>query len=81
MKRTGYGIDRMPGLDALLADTDLYLRSLSGKGELKAYFMLLSAAVADVSALRTAFAEAHEQVRTRFRGFVQKARRGDGAAH
>jgi len=67
-----HGIDRMPGLDALLADTDLYLRSLSGKGELKAYFMLLSAAVADVSALRTAFAEAHEQVRTRFRGFVQK---------
>src|SRR5712671_1728855 len=30
-----HGIDQMPGLDALLADTDLYLRSLSEKGELK----------------------------------------------
>jgi AcrR family transcriptional regulator len=67
-----HGIDRMPGLDALLADTDLYLRSLSGKGELKAYFMLLSAAVADVSVLRTAFAESHEHVRTRLRDFVRK---------
>ncbi len=66
------GIDQMPGLDALLADTDLYLRSLSGKGELKAYFMWLSAAVADVSSLRKAFAAEHERVRMRLRGYVQK---------
>jgi AcrR family transcriptional regulator len=66
------GIDQMPGLDALLADTDLYLRSLSEKGELKAYFMWLSAAVADASTLRTAFAASHEQVRARLRGYVQK---------
>jgi hypothetical protein len=66
------GIDQMPGLDALLADTDLYLRSLSEKGELKAYFMWLSAAVADASALRTAFAASHEQVRTRLRAYVKK---------
>jgi AcrR family transcriptional regulator len=66
------GIDQMPGLDALLADTDLYLRSLSEKGELKAYFMMLSAAVADASSLRTAFAASHEQVRTRLRDYVQK---------
>ena len=66
------GIDQMPGLDALLADTDLYLRSLSEKGELKAYFMWLSAAVADASSLRTAFATTHEQVRTRLRDYVQK---------
>ena len=66
------GIDQMPGLDALLADTDLYLRSLSEKGELKAYFMWLSAAVADASSLRAAFAASHEQVRTRLRDYVQK---------
>jgi AcrR family transcriptional regulator len=66
------GIDQMSGLDALLADTDLYLRSLSEKGELKAYFMMLSAAVADASSLRTAFAASHEQVRTRLRDYVQK---------
>jgi AcrR family transcriptional regulator len=69
---TEFGIDQMPGLDALLADTDLYLRSLSEKGELKAYFMFLSAAVADASSLRTAFAAAHEQVRSRLRQYVQK---------
>jgi AcrR family transcriptional regulator len=67
-----HGIDQMSGLDALLADTDLYLRSLSDKGELKAYFMMLSAAVADASSLRAAFAVAHEQVGMRLRGYVQK---------
>jgi len=67
-----HGFDRMPGLDALLADTDLYLRALSGKGELKAYFMLLSFAVADASSLRASFAASHEQVRTRLRNYVQK---------
>jgi AcrR family transcriptional regulator len=67
-----HGVDQMSGLDALLADTDIYLRSLSEKGELKAYFMMLSAAVADASSLRTAFAASHEQVRTRLRGYVQK---------
>jgi AcrR family transcriptional regulator len=66
------GIDQMSGLDALLADTDLYLRSLSEKGELKAYFMWLSAAVADASSLRAAFAASHEQVRARLRDYVQK---------
>jgi AcrR family transcriptional regulator len=66
------GIDQMPGLDALLADTDLYLRSLSEKGELKAYFMWLSAAVADANSLRATFAASHEQVRTRLRDYVQK---------
>lgn len=67
-----HGINSMPGFEALLADTDLYLRSLSGKGDLKAYFMLLSSAVADVSELRTAFAASHEQVRQRLREFVRK---------
>ena len=67
-----HGLDQMSGLDALLADTDIYLRSLSEKGELKAYFMWLSAAVADANSLRTAFAASHEQVRTRLRDYVQK---------
>jgi len=66
------GIDRLSGLDALIADTDLYLRSLSEDGEVKAYFMLLAAAVADVNALRAVFAAAHEHVRTRLREFVRQ---------
>src|SRR6202790_4521907 len=67
-----HGFDQMSGLDALLADTDLYLRSLSEKGELKAYFMMVSFAVADGSSWRTAFAAAHEQVRARLRDYVQR---------
>src|SRR5260370_30008542 len=51
-----HGVDQMSGLDALLADTDIYLRSLSQHGELKAYFMMLSAAVADATSLRLEFA-------------------------
>ncbi len=69
-----HGVDQMSGLDALLADTDIYLRSLSEKGELKAYFMWLSAAVADASSLRPAFAASHEQVRKRLRGYVQRGK-------
>jgi hypothetical protein len=38
----------------------------------KAYFMLLAAAVADVNALRAIFAAAHEHVRTRLREFVRQ---------
>jgi AcrR family transcriptional regulator len=64
--------ERRAELAAEHADTDLYLRSLSEKGELKAYFMMLSAAVADASSLRIAFATAHEQVRTRLRHYVQR---------
>ena len=50
------GIDVMPGLEAVLTYVDLYLRDLSLKGEGRAYFMLLASAIADLSALRAAFA-------------------------
>jgi AcrR family transcriptional regulator len=66
------GVDQLTGLDALIGDTDLYLRSLSEDSEVKAYFMLLAAAVADVNALRAIFAAAHEHVRTRLREFVRQ---------
>ncbi len=73
-----HGVDRLPGLEALLADTDLYLRSLAKEGELRAYFMLLASAVADLSDVRAAFAEAHEQVRERLRGFVTRGQAEGG---
>jgi len=65
----------MSGLEALLADTDLYLRSLSEKGELKAYFMIIGRS-SRCESLRTAFATAHEQVRTRLRHYVKEAAEG-----
>ena len=73
-----HGVDRLPGLEALLADTDLYLRSLSTQGELRAYFMLLASAVADLSDVRAAFAAAHEQVRERLRDFVRRGQAEGG---
>lgn len=63
-------IDQMPGLDALLAYVDLYLRNLSLKGEDRAYFMLLSAAVADAAPLREAFAAEHGRIERQLEALV-----------
>ena len=68
--RGGKSIDDLPGLEAVLAFVDLYLRDLSAKGEGRAYFMLLSSAVADASALRTVFAAAHARVERRLEAWV-----------
>jgi AcrR family transcriptional regulator len=66
------GVDDRPGLDAVLAYVDLYLRDFSSNGEARAYFMLLSSAVADASELRTVFADAHAQVERRLEAWVLK---------
>ena len=63
-------IDDLPGLDAVLAFVDHYLRDLAVNEEGRAYFMLLSSAVADASALRTAFAAAHARVERRLEALV-----------
>ena len=70
--RDGKSIDDLPGLDAVLAFVDLYLRDLSVNGEGRAYFMLLSSAVADASALRAVFAAAHARVERRLEAWVLK---------
>jgi len=64
------GVDRMPGLEAVLTYVDLYLRDLALKGEGRAYFMLLAGAIADLSALRAAFAASHEKVERRLETMV-----------
>ena len=71
-------IDEMPGLQGLLAYMDIYLRDLSLKGELRAYFMLLSSAVADATLLRAAFAVEHERVRRRLSALVSKGQAEGG---
>lgn len=65
-------IAQMSGLDALLAYFDVYLRDLGSKGGLRAYFVLLSSAIADVTALRALFAAEHERVRVRLANLVRK---------
>lgn len=65
-------IDEMPGLEALLTWMDAYLRDLSLKGDFRAYFMFLSAAVADATALRAVFAAEHDRVKERLAGLVER---------
>ena len=65
-------IDEMPGLEALLAFVDSYLRNLSQKSEGRAYFMLLSSAVADLSPVRVAFAAEHERTKKRLESIVRR---------
>ncbi len=67
---TAHRVEGLPGLEALLAYVDLYLRRLSDLGEAQAYFRLLCWAVADISAFRSAFAAEHDRVRARFEGWL-----------
>lgn len=61
----GHQLDSANGLEAILAFVDIYLRNLAEDGEMRAYFMLMAGAVAEVSELRGPFALAHKQVETR----------------
>jgi AcrR family transcriptional regulator len=67
---TGHRVDSLRGLEALLTYVDLYLRRLARLDEVQAYFRLLSWAVADISAFRSAFASEHERIRERFEGWI-----------
>lgn len=65
-------IERMDGLSALCTFVDLHCRSLGGREEDKAYYMLLAAAVADKLETRSAFAESHEIERVLIRGLIER---------
>jgi AcrR family transcriptional regulator len=65
-------LDGLPGLEALLTFADFYVQRLSHMGEVQAYFRLLSWAVADISAFRSAFAAEHDRIRERFEGWVRR---------
>jgi len=65
-------IDALPGLDAVLRYVDLFLHDLNLEGEARAYFMLLASAVADLSTMRSAFAESHERVRVLLKAMVAR---------
>lgn len=67
-----HDIDGMPGLEAVLAFVDVYLRGLAGEHDGRAYFMLLSAAVADATELRPAFAEEHERIERRLENLFRR---------
>jgi len=58
-------LETLDGLEAILGFVDIYLRNLADDGEMRAYFVLMAGAVAEVSALRGPFAAAHKEVETR----------------
>jgi AcrR family transcriptional regulator len=64
------GIESLPGLDAILAYVDVYLRNLENDCEVRAYFVLMAGAVADLSIIRTAFAASHQLVEHRLEAMV-----------
>jgi len=63
-------LDALDGLEAILAFVDIFLRNLAKDGELRAYFVLMAGAVAEVSELRGPFAAAHKEVEIRLEGLV-----------
>ena len=67
-----HGFDALSGLDAILAYVDLNLREMARRNEARAYFMLLSSAVAEASDLRGTFAATHADVEERLRGWVAR---------
>lgn len=65
-----HGFDAMPGLDAVMGYADHCLRDMARRSEARAYFMLLSSAVAEANETRAAFAATHAEVETRLRRWV-----------
>ncbi|WP_374574416.1 TetR/AcrR family transcriptional regulator [Phenylobacterium sp.] len=65
-------VDEAPALEAILAYVDVFLRSLAEDTELRAYFILMAGAIADLSDQRGPFADAHVQVERRLEALVQR---------
>lgn len=63
-------LDQLNGLEAVLGFVDAFLTNLSRDGEMRAYFVLLAGAVADVSDLRAPFALAHKGAEERLEAMV-----------
>lgn len=67
-------VAHMNGLEALMAYVRAHYDALSAESDLRAYFSLLAAAVADLSDIRAAFAQSHERVKGLLTGFVARGK-------
>ncbi|HEX5378188.1 MAG TPA: TetR/AcrR family transcriptional regulator [Phenylobacterium sp.] len=67
-------VDELSGLDAVLTYVDVYLSALDRDREVRAYFALLAASVAEVSDLRALFADAHKVVERRLEGLFLRGK-------
>ncbi|MBU6266799.1 MAG: TetR/AcrR family transcriptional regulator [Sphingomonadales bacterium] len=66
------GFEALPGREAILGYVDASLRDIGLRNEARAYFMLLSSAVAEASELRSAFAGTHAGVERRLARWVER---------
>lgn len=65
-------VDELSGLEAVLTFVDAHLTTLEQDRELRAYFVLLAASVADLSELRGPFVQAHKDVERRLEALFLK---------
>jgi AcrR family transcriptional regulator len=65
-----HGFDAIAGLDAVLGYADLCLREMARRNEARAYFMLLSSAIAEFSDSRSGFAATHADVEQRLHRWI-----------
>lgn len=68
-------IDALDGLEALVAFVRQFGAGFDGSPHLRAYFMLLADAVADVQEARAVFAASHERVKARLADLVRRGQR------
>ncbi len=71
-------VERMSGLDAVMAFVNIILRELADDEEVRAYFMLMAGAVADRSPVRQAFAASHDKVSARLEALLARGQ-ADGS--
>ena len=65
-------LDDLPSLEALLMFIDVLLKEIRRNREMRAYFMLLSSAVADLDPVLTAYAAQHDRIRQRVQSLVER---------
>jgi len=73
--RHEHRLDALPGLGAVLAYVDVCLRDLSMRAEARAYFMLLSSAVAEADTARSAFfRQTHAEAEAQLTAWILKGK-------
>ena len=65
-------LDDLPGLQALLKYIDVFLTDLGRNREIRAYFMLLSSAVAELDPMRATYAVQNDRIRVRVQAIVER---------
>jgi AcrR family transcriptional regulator len=69
-----HDLDARPGLEAVLTYVDVCLRNLAVRSEARAYFMLLSSAIAETNDMRGVFRQTHAEVEARLKAWVERGK-------